>query len=90
MARANRRREARAILDNLSRADTATYEPLAIVYIALNDTGRAVDAVAKAIERREGPAKWLGVNPLFDPVRDHPQFQAALARLALPSVAPSR
>ena len=87
-ARANRRAEALAIIKQLSRSPTAPAEAQAIVYIALNDRAHAVDAVARAIDAHEGPAKWFGVNPLFDPIRGEPGFQAAMARLKLPSVAP--
>jgi len=88
-ARANRRAQALALVTKL-RSVTTTAEPLAIVYIALNDPTRAVDAVSRAIERHEGPVKWLRVNPLYDPIRGDVRFQTAVAQLKLPLASPVR
>ena len=84
-ATAGRRAEAIAIIDALVRADGGgSALGVAEAYMAMNDSAHAIEWVARSVERREGPARWVGVSPIFDPVRRDPRFQSAIAPLKLP------
>jgi serine/threonine-protein kinase len=87
LAAVGRRREALAIVERLSRDEKTSAEALAGAYVALNETTRAIESVRTAVQRREGPIKWVGVSPKFDPIRKDPRFQDAIAPLKLPPTA---
>jgi len=77
LAASGRRREARAILSKLlERQDSPTlsWVHVAYVYAGLNDTSEALDALEKAIQRRDGDVSFLPVEPLFDPLRSNGNF----------------
>jgi hypothetical protein len=41
--------------------------------------------LAKAIDRRQGPIRWMNVSPQFDRLRSDPRFNPLVARLKLPA-----
>jgi len=83
-----RRDEALKILDGLDREgnplDTAG------VYFALGDLDRAFEYTAKAIDKRQGPIRWMNVSPQYDQFRSDPRFVALVARLKLPASSTNR
>jgi serine/threonine-protein kinase len=60
------------------------------VYYWLGDIDRTFEYLAKAIDRRQGPIRWLNVSPQYDKIRSDPRFVAQVARLKLPASAARR
>jgi len=54
---------------------------VAIVHIALGDKERALDWVERAVDDRRGWAAYLRVNPILDPLRGEPRFEAIVRRM---------
>jgi serine/threonine-protein kinase len=54
-----------------------------MVYLGLGDNSRALDYVEKALEDRRGWLVYLNVNPMFDPLRGDPRFEAVARRMNL-------
>lgn len=75
----------------LAPAPGAYVSPLAMGFISigLGETVHALDYLEKALEERSPTLKWIGVDPLFDPLRNEPRFQAMLQRMGLPAVPPA-
>jgi TolB-like protein/Tfp pilus assembly protein PilF len=55
----------------------------AIVHAGLGEIEPALDALDTAAEQRDIRLVWLKVDPRYDPLRPHPQFQRLLGRLGL-------
>jgi len=87
LASAARAAEAGRILGEL-RAESATryVPPLGVVsiYIGLGKPDLALDWIEKAWREREGDLVWLNRDPVYDPLRTHPRFQALVKRIGLP------
>ena len=82
LARAGREDEARAILADLEAERRAGYvSPVAFAttLIGLGEHERALDEAERAAADRRGWVVYLRTNPLLDPLRGHPRFEA-LAR----------
>jgi tetratricopeptide (TPR) repeat protein len=82
-ARAGRREDAMKVLGLLDR----TTNPIGVadIYFALGDKDEGFKWLSKAIDQRQGFARWLNVSPLYDEVRPDPRFAQLVARLKLPS-----
>jgi tetratricopeptide (TPR) repeat protein len=87
LARAGRRSEALATLDQLQRIATPR-DPspfrIAYVYIGLGDTDRAFEWLQKAIEARDWQMGMLNVEPAFDVLRSDQRFATLVERVGLP------
>jgi TolB-like protein/tetratricopeptide (TPR) repeat protein/tRNA A-37 threonylcarbamoyl transferase component Bud32 len=86
LARSGNREEALAHLRDLEqRADSGYVSPVAFatLYIGLGDVERALDWTERAREERRGWVAYLRVNPIFDPLRESPRFQALLEKMEL-------
>ena len=87
LARAGRRREALATLDELRRIskprDPSPFR-IAMVHIGLGETDRAFEWLQKAFEARDWQMALLKVEPAFDGLRSDPRFAALLERVGLP------
>ena len=87
LARAGRRREALATLEDLRRL-ASPREPspflVALVYVGLEDMDRAFEWLEKALEARSWELPLLKVDPIFDTLRADRRFPALLDRLGLP------
>jgi serine/threonine-protein kinase len=84
LARAGNEVEARAILAELQqRAEREYVSPVALatVCLGLGMHERALDWCERAYEDRRGWMAYLTVNPLFDPIRELPRFQALVRRV---------
>lgn len=53
------------------------------IYLALGDRERAFQHLERDYEQRDPELPYINVDPVFDPVRDHPRFVALLAKLGL-------
>jgi TolB-like protein len=58
-------------------------------YVRLDETEKAFEWLDRAYERRDSLAH-LGVDPIWDPLRDDPRFNALLIRLKLPQAAEAK
>jgi serine/threonine-protein kinase len=87
LGRAGRVAEARAIHDTLlARVANGEYvSPVAFATIAigLGDIEQAIDWAERAFEDRRGWLVYLGVNPVVDPMRGHPRFEALVRRVRI-------
>ena len=54
-------------------------------YFWLGDLDRAFEYTGKAIDKRQGPIRWMNVSPQYDKVRSDPRFERLVARLNLPA-----
>ena len=84
LARAGKRAEAEVMLGELEAMGRAGYvspAALAILHIGFGNTDRALDLAEQAYEDRRGWLVYFKVNPMLDPLRDSPRFQALVAKL---------
>jgi serine/threonine-protein kinase len=85
LARAGQREESLAHLRDLEqRAASGYVSPVAFatLYIGLGDVERALEWTERAREERRGWVAYLRVNPIFDPLRDSPRFEALVEKMA--------
>lgn len=81
LARAGRREEAQAVLDELEEIDRKGYvTPLAfaLMQVGLEDRDRAFEALERAYALRSMRLVSIGVDPRFDPIRDDRRFDELL------------
>jgi tetratricopeptide (TPR) repeat protein len=86
-ARAGRTADAHKVLAELnqqSRQRYVSWRDVAVVYAGLGETDRAFTSLDKAYELRDSGIVFMKVDPLFDPLRSDPRFQALLRRIGLP------
>jgi serine/threonine protein kinase/Flp pilus assembly protein TadD len=84
LARAGKRADAEAVLAGLEALGAREYvSPVAFatLHIGLGQVERALDWAERAYEERRGWLSYLDVNPLLDPLRGHPRFEALAARM---------
>jgi serine/threonine-protein kinase len=56
----------------------------ALVYLGLGENSQAIDWLEKAYEKRSPWVIWLKVEPMFDPLRSDPRFQALYQKMNFP------
>jgi len=86
LARAGRTDDARRILEELAAQATRDYvSPVAMatVLLGLGDVERALDWTERAYEDRRGWLAYVKVNPMMDPMREHPRFKVLVEKMAL-------
>ncbi|HTR19333.1 MAG TPA: protein kinase [Gemmatimonadales bacterium] len=84
LAMAGKRTEAEAMLGDLIESGKHGYVSpvaLATVYVGLGDKTRALDYAEQARDERRGWIAYLRVNPILDPLRGDPRFQALVASI---------
>ena len=57
-----------------------------MVYVGLGDKDSAVDSLEKAYNERAPGLTYLKWQPLWDPLRSHPRFQALLKKMNFPEL----
>jgi tetratricopeptide (TPR) repeat protein len=85
---AGRRKEAQAILNELSTRSRQTYVSafyLALVYAGLGMRDQAMEQLEKAVEERQPYLAGLNVEPPFLGLHDDPRFQAIVRRIGIPT-----
>jgi eukaryotic-like serine/threonine-protein kinase len=86
LARAGREAEARSILEELAataQRDYVSPVALATVLLGLGDVERAIAWTERAYEDRRGWLAYIKVNPMMDPMRGHPRFEALVEKMHL-------
>jgi len=85
--RAGQRDSAVAIVRRLEesalRASVSPWQ-LALAHLGLDHRERALDYLEAAYRERWREMAWLNVSPYVDPLRNHPRFQALVARMEFP------
>ena len=87
LAISGQRDEAESILASLeTHAKVGYVSPVAFatIHVGLGNIDRTLDWAERALHDRRGWVAFLRVNPLMDPVRSHPRFNALVQRLNLP------
>jgi TolB-like protein/tetratricopeptide (TPR) repeat protein/class 3 adenylate cyclase len=56
----------------------------AVVYLGLRDDNKTMDWLEKAYDSRSIWMGWLKVEPLYDPLRSNPRFQALYQKMNFP------
>jgi serine/threonine-protein kinase len=82
--RAGREGEAREVLANLSEMARARYVSsyfFALVHLGLGETAETLESLERAYDERAGFLAFLDVEPLMDPLREEPRFDALRARI---------
>src|SRR5216684_2666800 len=85
-ALAGRKAEAQSELNVLTTIGQKRYVPpsyVAIVYLALGDKNKAFEYLNKSYEDRSEQLLYLGVEPVVDPLRSDPRFDALLKQVGL-------
>jgi eukaryotic-like serine/threonine-protein kinase len=86
LGRSGQRDEALAHLRDLEQRASSGYVSsvaFATVYLGLGDVERALDWTERAREERRGWVAYLRVNPIFDPLRESPRFDALIEKMGL-------
>ena len=58
---------------------------LAVAHLNMRRPEDAIRDLEEAYQERWGDVIWIGVDPLFDPLRSNPRFRSLLVRLNLTS-----
>lgn len=74
------REKLEALIDLSGDRYVSPYQ-LALVCCYLNDPDKVLDFLENALEIREAWLNWMGVEPAFDILRDHPRFAAILEKI---------
>jgi DNA-binding winged helix-turn-helix (wHTH) protein/Flp pilus assembly protein TadD len=82
MALAGRAPAARKLLKKLRAAGVSPYR-LATIELALGDTKAALRELEQGVAARDHWLVWLKVDPMLDPLREEPRFQALLKPVGL-------
>ena len=69
--------EARRIVSELEALPAGQSTPLAVAYVGLGDTARALDHLEAAAASRDPYLLQMSLTPTwFEPIRSHPRFAA--------------
>jgi Flp pilus assembly protein TadD len=85
-AHAGRKADAQDELNVLTAIGQKRYVPpsyLAIVYLALGNQDKAFQYLTKSYQDRSEQVLYLGVEPIVDPLRSDPRFDALLKQVGL-------
>ena len=77
---------AKRLLEELIQRSRREYVPafsMALIYIGLNERGRALEQLAKSYSYRSTYLVYAKADPLLDTVRSDPRFRALLNRMGL-------
>jgi serine/threonine protein kinase/tetratricopeptide (TPR) repeat protein len=87
-ARAGDEGAARRVLEDLSALASERYVSPVLpvhVHIGLGEIDTAMQVLERAEAVRAADLVWIGVRPVFDPLRDLPRFTALCERVGVPS-----
>ena len=87
LALSRRPEQARTLLaeiDRLTAHGEGSHVHAAYIHLGLAEHEAALDALARARSLHDADLNFIGVDPLFDSLREHPRFRALRADLGLP------
>ena len=76
--------EALRELEALSNQRYVTPVDMAMLHAGLGNREQAIEYLEKAYDEHADRMSWVKVNPVFDPLRSDPRFQAILQRMNFP------
>jgi serine/threonine-protein kinase len=85
-ALAGNREQAQRHLEELLRLSNNRYVPatsIAIIYLGLGRVETAMDWLERAYQEHAGPLIWLGVHPIYDPLREEARFRALVEKIGV-------
>jgi DNA-binding SARP family transcriptional activator/TolB-like protein/Flp pilus assembly protein TadD len=97
-AKTGRAAEAHALLERMDDLEAMDDPPVegpisdfhrAVIHVGLGEYDRALDLLESARGERTRLLRLLKVEPMLEPIRDHPRFQALLRRLGMADTATS-
>lgn len=77
---------AESVLTELLHRSAARYVSpclLAQIYVGLDESDRALTCLERAATERAADLIWVGVRPVFDPLRSEPRFRGLISRIGL-------
>ncbi len=81
---AGQQEEARRRLDEIdSKGGYVSPSSWAVAYLGLGEYDEALTWLERAVDDHSSLIVWMKVEPMFDPLRDQPRFQALLKRVRL-------
>ncbi len=72
------------ILNQVLQMSTRRYVAacdVATIHLGLGDSRKTIRWLERALEDREPGLLWIGTDPVFDPIREDPQFREILANV---------
>ena len=84
--------KAREVLNELEGLAKSRYVPsylVARIYLGLGDIDRLFELLYKALDERYGYLAYLDVEPMFDPIRTDPRYEALVLSVGLRQSRPS-
>ena len=72
-----------AELKKVSRDGKVLPFNLALVYLGLGDRARTLDNLERAFAADSQMMPWIGRDPIFDPIRSEPRFEALLNKMGV-------
>ena len=75
-----------AVIEELNRKSLHGYVPpfsVAIVYLGMGDSGRAMDYLEQAYSAHAQSLCWLKMDRICDPLRKEPRFIALMKKVHL-------
>jgi eukaryotic-like serine/threonine-protein kinase len=70
-------------LEGKAREGYVSPVPFSILHLALGDVERSLEDAERAYDERRGWLAYFAVNPILDPLRDEPRFQALVRKMGL-------
>ena len=86
--RSGKTEDADELLSDLGELSNTTYIPalsFALTYIGMNATDLAFEWLNRAYEEGYAALGLLPLQPIYDPLRSDPRFQALLRKMNFPS-----
>jgi tetratricopeptide (TPR) repeat protein len=84
-----KRKEAEQALNELQSLSAQTYVAaysFAMAYIGIGEVDLAFQSLNRACEERTGAMCWLRLEPLYEPIRHDPRFNALARKIGLPEL----
>ena len=77
--------KARELFEHQKENDHRLFFSQAVLHVALREHAEAIQCLEKSYRGREMPFEYMmaGVDPLLDPLRSNPNFQALLEQMNL-------
>jgi len=87
-ALSGRKSDSQEVLNELKEQSKRRYVSpylIALIYAGLGKRGEAFEWLEEAYKQRNSELPWIGVEPMFDPLRSDTRFHDLVGRMKLPS-----